>query len=286
MHEPAVSTRQPALSARFLTAALLLPVFAGALLLLPNAYWRLLLVPGLWIASLEWGGLAGYGRRGRIAFATVMLAAALALMSFPNLVATVSFAQVLIVSCAIATVFWVVVAPLWLVWKWHSKNAWLSGMVGGLVLLPAWLALAGLQTHPALLLILLGVVWVADSAAYLVGRRFGRHRLAPAVSPGKTWEGVLGAAAAVALYYGVVWSVAPQQAVIPGLQGILLFAVVTILSIEGDLFESLMKRQAGVKDSGSLLPGHGGLLDRIDGLTASLPLAAVWLYGSGRLPLS
>lgn len=275
------------LSARFLTAALLLPIFIGALLLLPNTYWTLLLLPGLWIASLEWGSLVGYGRRGRAAFAAMMLLAALALVYFPGLTATLSFAHVLLVFCAISMAFWLLIAPLWLFRKWRARSAWISGVTGGLILLPAWLALAGLQqTAPVQLLIVLGVIWIADSAAYLIGRRFGRHRLAPVVSPGKTWEGVLGAGVAVAMYYGVVWFIAPQQAMVSGAQGIILFFALTIMSIEGDLFESLMKRQAGVKDSGSLLPGHGGVLDRIDGLTASLPLATVWIYGFGLLPVN
>lgn len=120
---------------------------------------------------------------------------------------------------------------------------------------------------------ILMAVWIADSAAYFAGKRFGKHKLAPLISPGKTWEGVLGAWVAVSIYgvclclflgisrhYYQFW-------IIVGLWGI------TISSIIGDLLESLVKRQASVKDSGTLLPGHGGVLDRIDGLTASLPLA-------------
>lgn len=275
------------LSARFLTAALLLPIFVGALLLLPNAYWTLLLLPGLGVASLEWGRLAGYGHRGNTAFATVMVLGALALVYLPNFTGIFSFVHVLVASCAAALAFWLLIAPLWLFRKWRAKNVWISGATGGLVLLPTWLALAGLQqTAPVELLVVLGVVWIADSAAYLVGRRFGRHQLAPVVSPSKTWEGVLGAVVAVAMYYGLVWFVVPQQAMVSGLQGIVLFSAVTIMSIEGDMFESLMKRQAGVKDSGGLLPGHGGVLDRVDGLTASLPLAAIWFYGLGLLPVN
>ena len=124
--------------------------------------------------------------------------------------------------------------------------------------------------------------WVADIAAYFSGRRFGRHKLAPAISPGKTWEGAVGAGVgvlafgyAVALHGGLAL---PLQAGWPGLAPLLV--AYTALSIIGDLFESLLKRQAGLKDSGTLLPGHGGILDRIDSLTSTLPLAglaALWL---------
>jgi phosphatidate cytidylyltransferase len=132
-----------------------------------------------------------------------------------------------------------------------------------------------LQMPPTRLLLALGVVWVADTAAYFVGRRFGRRKLAPQVSPGKTWAGVWGAAGAVVVYWIVVWAVAPAGNVHLA-SGLVLALLITLLSIVGDLFESWMKRVAGVKDSGELLPGHGGLLDRVDGLTATLPLAALY----------
>ena len=140
----------------------------------------------------------------------------------------------------------------------------------------ARLALIRLQEQPWVLLAILGIVWVADSAAYFAGHQWGRHKLAPSISPGKTWEGVAGAAVAVAVYHAAVWycgfgSGAPGL----GLVAALLVAVLFPLSIIGDLFESWIKRQAGVKDSGRLLPGHGGVLDRIDALTSTLPLAAL-----------
>ena len=126
----------------------------------------------------------------------------------------------------------------------------------------------------------MAVVWVADIAAYFTGRAFGRRKLAPSISPGKTWEGAAGAAVAVLAFgFGVL---AMRGAELQG--GVAVIAVVllawTAVSIVGDLFESLLKRQAGLKDSGNILPGHGGILDRIDSLTSTLPmvaLGAVWL---------
>jgi len=150
------------------------------------------------------------------------------------------------------------------------------------VLVPPWLALARLQARPLELLILLCVVWIADSAAYFAGSCLGRRRLAPDISPGKTWEGVMGACAAVAVYYSLLRMLfAPSIAWVGEPVGVVLFVVITVMSIEGDLFESWMKRAAGVKDSGAMLPGHGGVLDRIDGLTASMPVAALISLYSG-----
>lgn len=141
-------------------------------------------------------------------------------------------------------------------------------------LFPTWLALVSMRgISPWLLLVVMAAVWIADSTAYFAGRRFGKHKLAPQISPGKTWEGVLGAWLGVSLY-GVIlcYSLSLSYWTIVGLLGI------TVLSIMGDLLESLVKRQAGVKDSGSLLPGHGGVLDRIDGLTSTLPLVMFFIY--------
>jgi len=102
------------------------------------------------------------------------------------------------------------------------------------------------------------------------------HKLAPNISPGKTWEGVLGAVVAVAVYYfSLRLILRPPIVWVNGAPGIVLFGVILVMSIEGDLFESWMKRAAGVKDSGTVLPGHGGVLDRIDGLTATMPIAAL-----------
>jgi phosphatidate cytidylyltransferase len=142
-----------------------------------------------------------------------------------------------------------------------------------------WLALVQLQTAPWALLLFLSVVWVADTAAYLSGKRWGRTKLAPRISPGKTWEGALGAAAAVGVYYVVLWVLASRaDRYFDGWWGLFIFGVILALSVEGDLFESWIKRRAGVKDSGQILPGHGGILDRIDGLTAAIPAAALAFY--------
>ena len=124
----------------------------------------------------------------------------------------------------------------------------------------------------------MALVWLADSAAYFVGRAFGRNKLAPAISPGKTWEGAIGAGLAVAVCGVALAGYLPARiAANPALLVLLLFGL-TAISIAGDLFESMLKRQAGLKDSSSILPGHGGILDRIDSLTSTLPIVAlIWL---------
>ena len=269
---------------RLLTSAVVLPLFVSALLFLPNKYWGVFLLPALLIASLEWAALVGYGRAAQRLFGGVVLSSSLALLCAPDGLASPAGAVWLpfpMFAYWASAAFWLLLAPAWLAGKWRVENALIRGVTGWIVLVPAWLALVELQAQPARLLTILGVVWIADSAAYLTGRHLGRHRFAPQISPGKTWEGVVGACVAVAVYYAVLWLVfAPRVALFHGWSGIILFAAVTIMSVEGDLFESWIKRQAGVKDSGRLFPGHGGMLDRIDGLTASMPLAALSLYYS------
>jgi phosphatidate cytidylyltransferase len=163
-----------------------------------------------------------------------------------------------------------------------TAGRWSTLAAGMVVLLATWVALVELHSHsPWLVLAAMATVWIADTAAYFSGRRFGRRKLAPSISPNKTWEGVWGAFAAVVLYALVLAMVSPSAAIPARLSttGTLAFVACAVLvaavSIVGDLFESHLKRQAGVKDSGALLPGHGGVLDRVDALLAAMPLAAL-----------
>jgi phosphatidate cytidylyltransferase len=163
-----------------------------------------------------------------------------------------------------------------------TKSPVLKGIMGILCLLPAWMAINFILfvAGPLNLLFLFALVWSADSGAWFFGKLCGRHRLAPHISPGKTFEGVLGGIVTALAVTGIAfwWSGAPSRI----LPGVLLLSFVTVLfSVLGDLFESMLKRQAGLKDSGRLLPGHGGLLDRIDGLLAAAPV-----YVTGTLLLN
>jgi phosphatidate cytidylyltransferase len=170
---------------------------------------------------------------------------------------------------ALAALFWIAVAPLWL--KHGVKGRGLA-VAGFLVIVPAALAFVVLDPREVLLILLL--VWIADIAAYFVGRAWGRRKLAPSISPGKTWEGALGGTAAALVYAIILATFIAGFSWVPYL---LAATLVAVLSIVGDLFESAAKRYAAVKDSGALLPGHGGVLDRIDSATAALPAAALLL---------
>jgi phosphatidate cytidylyltransferase len=173
---------------------------------------------------------------------------------------------------ALAAFFWIVLAPLWM-WRGVQPHQTLwTGAAGFAVLVPAGLAMVWLE--PLAVLLVLVLVWIADSAAYFVGRAWGRRKLAPTVSPGKTWEGVAGGLVGAVLYAIIIALFTDRGAWLALVATAILLGMVSIV---GDLFESAAKRQAGVKDSGSLLPGHGGILDRIDSATAALPLAAlIW----------
>lgn len=257
---------------RFLTALVALGLFVGALLYTSQWIWALFLLPGICIASWEWAALAGYAQPARGLYAAINGLTAMGLFYFAPIQVEV---WVFLLSCA----FWILVAPFWLLARWNVRSALTLGIVGWIALVPMWLALVQLQEQPWALLLFLSVIWIADTFAYLSGRKFGRHKLAPQISPGKSWEGVLGAAASLGIYFVALWLIVPTGAqILPPWQALALFAALLALSIEGDLFESWMKRQAGVKDSGKLLPGHGGVLDRIDGLTSTMPAVALALY--------
>jgi phosphatidate cytidylyltransferase len=263
---------------RFITAAIALPLFAAALFLLPRDLWALFLLVGLAIGAWEWAALASYARTGRIVYAAVVVASALALYFACERLADTPEELELGVF-ALSCVFWVAAAPFWLGTRWKAPNSAVLAIAGWIALVPMWLALVRLQATPWALLTFMSIVWIADTAAYLAGKRWGKHKLAPLISPGKTWEGAAGAAVAVALYYLLLYvAVGDDARYFEALFGLLVFIAIFVLSVEGDLFESLLKRQAGVKDSGQLLPGHGGILDRIDGLTATMPAAALAFY--------
>ena len=265
------------LKTRVITALVLLVVFLAALFSLPPTAWAvfagLLVVPAAW----EWGKLIKLRPSACSLYVVAVAAICAALFGYARS-DRLDYAVYLG-----ASLFWMVVVPLWLWRSWLPRARWLAALTGLLVLVPTWLALIELhQRGPLLLLLLMSVAWISDSAAYFAGRRFGRHKLAPAISPGKTWEGVGGAFFAVSLYaalWGFVWQAYFPQALESthfGAFGMLLFLwLLTAIGVYGDLFESAMKRQSGVKDSGALLPGHGGVLDRIDALTSVLPVAAL-----------
>lgn len=257
------------LKTRVLTALFLLAGFLAALFLLPTPVVGIVFAVVAALAGWEWAGLMQAPARGRIVYALLLFGLCLLFWGSPE--------QGFPLLWGLSAAFWLLFAPLWLKWKWSVA----CGTVGLVVLLPTWAALVALhERSPLLLLAVMALVWVADSAAYFAGRTFGRHKLAPAISPGKTWEGVVGAVVGVLLYGLVVSPLLPPLAGMDRLALAAVLVLLTALSVCGDLFESLLKRQAGAKDSSRLLPGHGGILDRVDSLTPTLPLAAllVWWF--------
>lgn len=255
---------------RVITAIVLLAIFIPALFLAPALLWALMIALVAGAAAHEWARISAFPAWLPRLYGAGMSVMAMVIYQMPEQGAA------MLVLYALAAVFWVLVAPLWLAGRWHGEGVFVRALVGSLVVLPTWAAIVALREHsPWLLLGVMLLVWIADSAAYFAGRRFGRHKLAPEISPGKSWEGVIGAGVALVLYASAI-SAAIHGLRIPG--ALILAAALLYFSILGDLFESWMKRVAGVKDSGTLLPGHGGVLDRIDALTAALPIAAGILH--------
>ena len=263
------------LSARLLTALIALAVFLAALFYLPKAGWALFLLPLLLIGAWEWALLAKWPVTGRVTYLAAMATLSAVLWLF---VVVPGNAVAGITLYAIALAFWLVAVPCWLARGWRVQHPLLLALTGVILLLLLWLALVQLQAQPRVLLSLMVILWISDTAAFLCGRRWGKHKLAPAISPGKTWEGVAGAMVGVTLYYLILnANFASGHAVLSGAWGLAVFLGLTVLGVEGDLFESWIKRTAGVKDSGAILPGHGGILDRVDALTSSIPAAALLL---------
>jgi phosphatidate cytidylyltransferase len=271
------------LSTRILTAAIAVVLVLAALFLLPPRGFALAVLLVVAVGALEWAALARLPRTAGWLFAAVLVAAGVALVLLPGLGFDRGWpSRVVLAACGVATAFWLFVATPWVIRRWPPDSRPALLLVGAVVLGGAFVALVELQARsPWLVLAAMAVVWIADTAAYFSGRAFGRRKLAPQVSPGKTWEGVYGALAAVALYALALVPLA-RAAGYDGALGAaaialwLAFAVaVAALSVVGDLFESWQKRHAGVKDSGTLLPGHGGVLDRIDALVAAMPPLAI-----------
>ncbi len=265
------------LKVRILTASVLGVALLVSLFLLPAAGTVMVFAAVFTLAAWEWAGFGAlHSGAARLAY-TVAVAVLLALSwrwsAGPGHLVTLLALACLWWACAFLWLF----APA----RHHSALALLCGVP---VLIPPFIALSrvqlasdGFARGPEMVLWMLLLVFAADIGAFFAGRSLGRHPLAPRVSPGKTWEGALGGLAAVAL-------VALAGALHFGLAlgaTVAFGCAVGVVSVVGDLTESMFKRAAGLKDSGRLLPGHGGILDRIDSVTAAAPLYALGLFSSG-----
>jgi phosphatidate cytidylyltransferase len=269
---------------RVLTALVLIPLVVAGILYLDSQTLAIAVAIAILVGALEMGRLARLaGAPAQIGFVAGVAAALWLAGHFllPQHAAPVQW---------VMTAWWLMMTVLLVARRRELPRVEGSRpaivLLGGLVLVTAWLSIVALHASgprgPALVLFLFVLIWVADSAAYFAGRAFGRRKLSPFVSPGKTWAGAAGAGAG-ALICALALSMTRVAGDPPLLGLALLCVLVTAVSIGGDLWESRLKREAGVKDSGALLPGHGGMLDRIDSLLAAAPVFAL---GAGLMGLA
>jgi phosphatidate cytidylyltransferase len=272
------------LKARVLTALVMLPIALLVLFVLPEDAFAVCIGLIVLVGAWEWIRLSGPVSQ---LLTLTLLVVFSGVLYWSYLLPNVYVPMLLGIGC----IFWVGAAAMVMMYP-KSKE-----QVGGkhvklgfglLVLIPAYVALLYLRRHDAhliLLALLVTIIWAADVGAYFVGRQFGTTKLAPKVSPGKSWAGLVGGmilALAVGMLVALIGE--PSDYLISPIAWAVLIgiiAVTVLFSVLGDLFESLIKREQGVKDSSSLLPGHGGVLDRIDSLTAATPVFALSVYLTG-----
>lgn len=272
------------LKKRVLTACILLPLIILAILYLNIESFAVLTAIIFLIGAWEWTSLSGFKTIPERVLAFIIFPL-LALLFF-ILVKYLMFAVLIYINQPnlffhllgiISLISWCLAAVAVFLYPKGSSiygKKWISLIIGVFVLVPSWFALVILQyLNGYYLFYILALIFAADTSAYFVGRKFGKHKLAPNVSPGKTWEGVLGAVTAAILVSMIGFAIIkPHHKLF--IWGFIAVMVV-LFSIIGDLFESLFKRLRGLKDSGTILPGHGGILDRLDSLTAALPIFAL-----------
>ena len=263
------------LKTRILTAAVLIGLLLVVLLWLPPLAMKIAMTAAILAGAWEW---SAFLKLRAIAARAAYVALVAACLPVLWRLTVLEPARSAVLGVALA---WWVVALMWVLFAPRRAAAWSAALAGLLALAPAWVAMVRLRVDvphgEQWVLFALCLVWAADIGAYVAGRSFGRVKLAPLVSPGKTWEGVAGGllfAALVALW-GSRWFAVPVLQFVPLCLGVVAFSIV------GDLTESLLKRFAGLKDSGTLFPGHGGVMDRIDSLTSAIPVLLLGLLQLG-----
>jgi phosphatidate cytidylyltransferase len=262
------------LKTRIITALILIAGFIPALFMSSNINWAYGMLFLVLLGLHEWAGMIQLSTKQRVIYLVFAVVAGIAIVQLMQQLGFHPFFYHSLNVFLIVTLFWVLLVPFWLAKNW-VMNKYVMALLGLLLMASIWLALICAKGADAwLLLALLATIWIADSAAYFAGKNFGKHKLAPNISPKKTWEGVLGALIAVTIFGAILYLGfnIKTLAIFPALW------IVAGLGVIGDLFESMLKRQANMKDSGHLLPGHGGVLDRIDGIIPSLPIAILMIY--------
>jgi len=268
------------LKQRFITAVILAVLFVSLLLVVSPAVFSSLIILVVVLAGWEWTSLANItsnsGRAGYLLVLFLLLAGASQILGVYG-----TFDQQLSYQISVSVVALWAVIFLWIQGYPSSSILWaprpVLSILGLILLVATWIALVAIVRHESgrwLLLLALGIVVLADVGGYIAGNLFGRRKLAPTISPGKTWEGFLGALVLQLALIAMIKALLPTVDVVD--LAILVFPV-ALCSVVGDLFESMLKRHRGLKDSSSLLPGHGGVLDRLDGIMAALPMFFVML---------
>lgn len=256
------------LKTRIVTAICLLIGLFSAVFFAPFWLWASLTCLVALLALNEWSNLIALSATAKSFYMLIAFVGTILLVLELNGSYPIKH-QVSFYLLAAASFFWCFLAPIWLIKRFVSQHRLMMALLGLILVGATCTAMIGLHAiNPWLLLALIAGVAIADSAAFFAGKKFGKRKLAPEISPGKTWEGVGGALLGITIY-----GVALVAAVGISAWLIVLLWGLVVLSIVGDLFESLLKRRAGLKDSGHLLPGHGGILDRIDGLLPTLSVA-------------
>ncbi|MEQ8205717.1 MAG: phosphatidate cytidylyltransferase, partial [Woeseia sp.] len=267
------SRRFDMLKQRIFTAVIAALLLFVVLFVVPATIARSVIALAILVGAWEWAPFAGLVQTAhRLLFVSVV-AGLLAVLQFQLLYGLVTVNAVFVVA-----LIWWLTAFVWIFLYPTPVPKVLAWVAGLAVLLPAWLALDIIyRQSAALLLFMLVVVWAADVGAYFAGKRFGSVKLAPHISPGKTWEGVVGGLLLVALLgsIGAYYFDRPIAVMLPFCMAI------GLVSVVGDLTVSIFKRSAGIKDSGRMFPGHGGLLDRIDSVAAAAPLFALGTHWTG-----
>lgn len=283
------------LKQRVITAIIITVAFISALLFLSPYSFSLVMAVVVAYAAWEWSDLSSLSNKAIRLLYALSVVALLALSGYAlGLSIPISRPGPLNLDASKSLMAWLVpwwaIALLWVQGYPSSAviwgSCWIRGVLGYLVLVPAWLALV-ILIHAAqgewLIFVVVLIVALADIGAYFSGRKFGKHKLAPNVSPKKTWEGLLGGVATnilLVIVLGVFLKLDSDQWLM--LMGLVMITV--LASVLGDLLESMIKRHRGIKDSGNILPGHGGILDRLDSLTAALPVfTLVFIYSNFQL---
>jgi phosphatidate cytidylyltransferase len=275
------------LKQRIITAVVIVAALLAAMAYLSAGQLSLLFAGIVLVAAWEWADLSDL--RPQVArLAYVLVIGALIASVYALLGDVASWSVAALQELFVAACVWWAVALLWV--KGYPVSAGLWGsrpvriVMGGAVLLPTWLALSYLRNLPNgawLLLMLVALVAIADIGAYFFGRRFGKAKLAPAVSPGKSWAGFWGGLACSVSFMAALWYFWPGGMPVSLPAMLVLAAITSLASVLGDLLESMVKRHRGIKDSSQLLPGHGGVMDRVDSLTAASPVFALGLMSVG-----